>query len=124
MSSTPVRRPAAFAPGDTPRPICPICWSAPRIGSATNRRGWRVQVSDTGDARVAVYACSNAACRIAIEVRTTMQGGYVARDVVEHQLTAADAERFRAGRVRADGVWRDDVGDLRTAPVQRDLFHA
>jgi hypothetical protein len=133
---TPVRRPAAFTPGERPQPCCPRCWSRPRLGDASaRRRGWRVQAATVDDAppapdadlftereglRVAtsIYPCSNAACDSAIVVRSELGGGYLDADVSLHRVPAA----FTRGRWDRDGVWRDAAGDPRTAPVQRDLF--
>jgi hypothetical protein len=119
---TRVRRPAAFTPSGAARPICPVCWSAPQVVRAQRKRGWRVQGSDGEGHTTAVYPCSNPACDTAIEVRTSLTGGYDASATLENTLRDAEAARFAAGRTTRDGVWRDAAGDPRTAPMQRDLF--
>lgn len=126
----PIRRAAAFAPTVPPTPRCPVCWSAPFLGPARRvRRGWRVQAGEAesvaGSAvpvATSVYPCSNPACNSAIVVRMALTGGYLASDVDDGLLRAADAESFTRGRTTRDGIWRDRTGDARTAPVQRDLF--
>jgi hypothetical protein len=70
----------------------------------------------------AVYPCSNGACDTAIVVRMALTGGYLQRDVDDGLLVTADALAFLRGRTARDGVWRDEAGDPKTAPVQRDLF--
>ena len=130
----PVRRPAAFTPGDRPQPCCPRCWSRPKLGGdRTRKRGWRVQAdaveaeSSEGDLfttreslRVAtsVYPCANPDCDVAIVVRSALGGSYLDADVALNRVPAG----FARGRWDREGVWRDAVGEARTAPVQRDLF--
>ncbi len=126
----PVRRTAAFAPSSPPTPRCPVCWSAPFLGAARKvRRGWRVQAeaveSATGNSvpvATSVYPCSNVACDTAIVVRVALVGGYLQSDVDDGLLRDEFAHAFSAGKTKRDGVWRDRLGDARTAPVQRDLF--
>ncbi len=125
----PIRRHAAFAPTTPPTPRCPVCWSAPYLGPTRRvRRGWRVQADEveaagaTVSVASSVYPCSNAACDSAIVVRMALTGGYLPTDVEEGLLLGAEAERFTRGRTARDGVWRDRVGDPKTAPAQRDLF--
>ncbi len=126
----PIRRHAAFAPSTPPTPRCPVCWSAPYLGSTRKvRRGWRVQAGEADDpsgstvaVASAVYPCSNPACDTAIVVRMALTGGYLPSDVEAGLLRDTAAVSFSRGRTRRDGVWRDRDGDPRTAPVQRDLF--
>ena len=126
----PIRRPAAFAPTAPPTPRCPLCWSAPFLGSARKvRRGWRVQAGEAEESTgatvpvaSAVYPCSNPACNSAIVVRMALTGGYLQGDVDEGLLQGDDAQRFTRGRTARDGIWRDRAGDPKTAPAQRDLF--
>lgn len=127
----PTRRPAAFTPCTPPTPRCPVCWSTPYLGPVRQvRRGWRVQagaVEAAAGATVAVastvYPCSNPVCDTAIVVRMALTGGcYLSSDVDDGLLVADDAAAFLRGRTARDGVWRDRVGDPKTAPVQRDLF--
>ncbi len=126
----PIRRPAAFAPTTPPTPRCPLCWSAPFLGTTRKvRRGWRVQAGEAEESSgetvpvaSAVYPCSNPACDSAIVVRMALTGGYLHSDVEDGLLLGDDALRFTRGRTARDGVWRDRAGDPKTAPAQRDLF--
>jgi hypothetical protein len=71
---------------------------------------------------LSVYRCANPACGTAVELALLATAGYVPELVRRHQVAGADAERFRAGRHTAAGVWVDAAGDPRTAPAQRELF--
>ena len=130
------RRPAAYTP-DTPRPICPVCWSRPDLKwgrggvvGATMPRGWGVaQTAEPAlvdgvsvPVTVSIYRCANPQCTTAIELAVLATSGYVPDFVGQHQLAGDDAPRFRLGRHTAAGVWVDAAGDPRTAPAQRELF--
>ncbi|HYW50069.1 MAG TPA: hypothetical protein VE861_05655, partial [Gemmatimonadaceae bacterium] len=126
----PTRRLPSFAPTTPPTPRCPVCWSAPYLGPARKlRRGWRVQAGEaeattgtTVPVTSTVYPCSNPACDSAIVVRMALTGGYLDTDISDGLLRDTDAAAFLRGRTARDGIWRDRVGDPKTAPVQRDLF--
>ena len=56
--------------------------------------------------------CSNPACSTTIVARMALAGGYLPPDLDAGLLRAAQGESFT----------RDRTGDVRAAPVQRDLF--
>lgn len=87
-----------------------------QAGEAESLSGGGVPVATS------VYPCSNPSCNTAIVVRVALTGGYLASDVDDGLLRAAEAESFTRGRTTRDGIWRDRTGDARTAPLQRDLF--
>ena len=136
MSPSLTRLPAAFAPTQPPRAICPRCWSRLDVDWGKGRdvgarqiRGWGVGRAERlalGDVvhsvTVAVHRCANAACPTAVEVTTLLAGGYVPELVARRRLRDDDARRFALGRYDAGDVWRDRRGEPRTAAEQRDLF--
>lgn len=69
-----------------------------------------------------IYPCSNPVCDSAIVMRMALTGGYLQSDLDEGLLRDAKAAAYLNGRTGRDGLWRDRSGDLKTAPVQRDLF--
>ncbi len=128
--------PVAYTP-DRARPICPACWSAPDIkgtrGARAGRaspRGWGVSCAAapaTVDGRpipvaATIYRCANPACETALELHALMTGGYLPALLAAHRLGGAEADRYRAGRTTAAGLWTAADGSPRTARAQQELF--
>lgn len=113
--------PAAFTPG-RPFPICPKCWSTPKIGWKGNTTEPLPDI-DLGytqrDHRLAVYGCSNPPCKTAITFPFSLAFSpiYTLDSVLQGQLRGEDADRFESGHHNSEGIWVEGP-----APPKADPF--